>query len=82
MTGCPVKHDNPYCSTTERKIKVDVEHEYERIDAIKRASGKSWTPQIQDSLDRIRAAETDCAKWIGKGARTGYYIHRGVRNNA
>jgi hypothetical protein len=70
MTGCKIKHDNPYCSTSEAKLRIDVAYERERIERLKRDTRKSWTRQIQDSQDRIRAVEMGCAVRIGKGARS------------
>lgn len=71
MAGCRTKHDNPYCSVELPKIRVDVGHERERIERIKAATVKSWTTQIQDSHDRLRAVDIGCAVGTGKGSRSG-----------
>lgn len=69
MAGCKTKHDNSYCSTSERKIHVDVEHEIARIDRIKRelGQGRGWR-QIEDSRDRISAVRMGCARGSRKRA--------------
>ncbi len=71
MAGCKEHHGNPYCSVELPKIRVDMADEQERVARIERDAGISWSWQIQDSQDRIRAVEMGCAVRIGKGARGG-----------
>lgn len=78
MAGCPIKHDNPYCSTYYRKIYVDVRHEIERAIRLKHCPEKrSHHPsghyeQIKQSEDRIRAVVMGCARGA-KGPAERYF---------
>jgi hypothetical protein len=73
MAGCKEPHRNPYCSTQYPKIAVDVAHEIERIEIIRRRLGPSrgWA-QIQDARDRIEAVRMGCA--LGSRRRAEEYI--------
>jgi len=82
--ACGTPHDNPYCSLTEPKIRVDVGHERDRLerlerqiretrdngtDARRRRIDALWRA-ADDSRARLAAVQLGCAVGTGKGSRT------------
>lgn len=82
--ACGTPHDNPYCSLTEPKIRVDVGHERTRFDNLTRQISETrdngtdarrrridalWRA-ADDSRARLAAVKLGCAVGVGMGARS------------